>query len=79
MRRVALILAALATVSHAIDIDGDSDEELNKKSNAIDHPDFANLSIQDRLKLMCSNESNFGDITENSCNSGIPGSTEWMT
>lgn len=80
MRKVELILVALAAASHALEIETKSDQEvIDNKSNATDHPDFENLSIQDRLKLMCSNESDFGNITEESCCSGKPGSTDWMT
>ena len=80
MRKVALILAALASASHAIEIEDRSDPEvIVSESKATEHPDFENLSIQDRLKLMCSNESDFGNITDDRCCSGKPGSTEGMT
>lgn len=80
MRKVALILVALAAASHALEIEERSDPEvIINDSKATEHPDFEHLSIQDRLKLMCSNESDFGNITEDSCNSGKAGSTDWMT
>ena len=77
MRNIALILAALTAISHASATEVDPNEMIESQSKAVEHPDFANLSIQDRLKLMCSNESSFGDITEGSCNSGKPGCDEW--
>ena len=81
MRKVALILAALAAAGHALEIALEEKDQtvIDTQSNATEHPDFENLSIQDRLKLMCSNESDFGNITDESCNSGKSGSTEWMT
>ena len=77
MRKVALILAAIAAVSHAADAKAKVKEIINVDCNAIDHPDFGKLSIQDRLKLMCANESDL-NTTGCKCSNG-KGGIEWKT